>query len=233
MSTTGPETAPDTAPDDVLLTRGLLRRAALRAGLLSAGLALSVWVLIIVPEGRYASAPTLLLLHAALTGLVGFPLTIFEVAVARRRDQGALLHLAAAAVVGLAALVGSSLAWSQARYTEAALRRGSIEDGMTATQGGGPITRRPVVATTIFVAPPTALALAALLALRRARPLERLVTAPIAGLLLSAGFLGAAGIPLRGWADHHLHLLAFAGAVAGVAVLSALIGDALNARLSG
>lgn len=219
--------------DDVLLTRRLLRRAALRAALFSAGLTLSVWVLVVLHEGRFVSAP-MLLLHGALTGLIAFPLTIAEAAVARRADQGWPLHLVAAALVGLIALVGSSLAWSQVRYTEAMLTRGSLDDGMKATRDSGPITRRPNVATTIFVTPAAGLGLAALLALRRTPTRERLVIAPIAGLALglSAGLSHGGMISVSQLPDHQWHLVAFAAAASTLAVVAALVADALDERVS-
>lgn len=220
------------ADDDVLVTRRLLRRAALRAALLSLGLGLSVFALIVVPEGRFVSAP-MLLLHAALTGLVAFPITLVEAAVARRSDQGWPLHLAAALIIGLIALVGSSLAWSQVRYTEAMLRDGSLVDGMAATRDTGPITRRPHVATTLFGVPAVGMGLAGLLALRRTPWRERLAIAPISGLLLAwwAGLMGASR-PFSLVVASQGHLLAFAAAVTAVAVAASLLGDALDARLS-
>lgn len=220
------------ADDDVLVTRRLLRRAALRAALLSLGLGLSVFALIVVPEGRFVSAP-MLLLHAALTGLVALPITLVEAAVARRSDQGWPLHLAAGLVVGLVALVGSSLAWSQVRYTEAMLKDGSLVDGMAATRASGPITRRPNVATTIFVAPAVGLSLAALFALRRTPVRERLVIAPVAGLALAAwgGFV-ATSRPYSLLVVEQWYLLAFSGAAGAIAVIAGLAGDALDARLS-
>lgn len=213
------------AEGDVLITRRLLRRAALRAVFLSIGLVGST-LLLILPEGGYASAD-LLLLHGALTGLVALPLTFLEAAAARRRG-GTPLQVAAAFTIGLTALLGSSLAWSQARYTdEVLMKSGSIEAGLAATQGGGPITRRPIVATTIFVAPAVGLALVAFLSLRGASVAERVGAAPVAGVLLAAGFVATTGRFVE-----HLHLLAFAGAVAGVAAFAGEMGDALDERLS-
>lgn len=163
-----------------VLTRASLRHAALRAALHAAalaGLTLALWR----AGGTAASGP--LVVWGALVGVLAGPVAVAERALRPRSEAS---HLAGAALVWALAVVLSSEAWTQARYTAAVLDRGSVDAGLqVVAAGAGVISRRPAVATLLLVLPATALALDLLLQLRDQPARARLAVGALTGALLA------------------------------------------------
>lgn len=176
--------------DEPLVTRVALSRAMLRACVGASGLGVVVTGTVVGPNAPYV--PPLVIAHAALVGLLAFPLAWVERA-ARRHARGLASQVGAALLAGTLALVGSSLAWTQARYTQAVLAQGTLEAGLAAIEERDVIARRPDLATALFVCPALGYGLAVLLALRGASIPRRAVAAPLVGAGAATAFLVTIG----------------------------------------